>query len=308
MNKFVDRLASVAHDLMVHLAIEGDERDESWIHELRTHKEIFKAIYRIYTLENSVFIDIATVAARTKAESVPELWQRMTKAVAIGNLANLLSDVEDLDGDPSNVLNRLPLVQSIDEHFPAFFLPSMEKNDNLDVVDLHTMQTSCLIRTHRFIETLRGVQQAPPFRLFARVFLDMDVDIENMNDDMFGQYFMDAQLKPFPGFDINGPDAQQYRDAINQFRSMVNEMDANTLINKLEEEYSFDGFLKELKNWIRSSNIKMSGPVRRVDFADSPFAADAQLQAEARASQQERCVLYSFQSLVICLPRSPPAL
>lgn len=286
MNKFVDRLNSVSKDLLTHLAIEGEERDESWIHELRTHKDVFNSFYKIYTTDADVFIDIDAVSQRTSASSVPALWERMTKAVATANLANLLSDVEDLDGDPSNVLNRLPLLQRIDDNFPVFFVPggrkSMEDDRNW-ITDDSTILQAFNIRTQRFIETLRGVQQTSPFRLFARVFLDMEVG--SLTDDMLGQFIEEAGYKSFAAFDINGPNAQSYRDTINGFRNMLTEMDTNDVISKLEEDYSFNLLLKDLKDWVRSFENKIPGPGYS---GDSVYSADAQLQAEARASQHGR--------------------
>lgn len=291
MNKFVDRLNSVSKDLLTHLAIEGEERDESWIHELRTHKDVFNTFYKIYTRDADVFIDIDAVSERSSAHNVPVLWERMTKGVAIANLANLLSDVEDLDGDPSNVLNRLPLLQRIDDTFPVFFVPGGRKNmdDAQDwIMDDNTIQQAFNIRTQRFIETLRGVQQASPLRLFARVFLDMEVG--SLTDDMLGKFIEGAGYKSFAAFDINGPNAQTYRDTINNFRNMLAEMDTNALISKLEEDYSFDLLLKDLKDWVKSCENKISGPPQpALGFSgDSVYSADAQLQAEARASQHGR--------------------
>lgn len=290
MNKFVDRLFSVSKDLIGHVLIDHEERDASWIQELNTHKDVFNSFYKIYTMDADPFIDIYTVEKRTKSSNVPILWERMVKSVSSANLASLLSDVEDLDGDPSNVLNRLPLLQRIDEHFPATFTPGGPKGleeKRMWIIDDGTKDQAFAIRVQRFIETLRGVQQVSSSRLFAKVFLDLDVD--NMNDDMFGQYIDGAAYRPFAAFNVNDPDVPKYRDAVNGFRSMLTEMDTAAVISKLEEDYPFDAFLKDLKDWIRTYENRAPGPSRPPAFShdrDSPFAADAQLQAEARASQQ----------------------
>lgn len=275
MNRFVDKLASVANDLMVHLAIE--ERDESWVFELSTYKNLFETIYRIYTLGKSVFIDIKMVERKTTPDTRSGLWQRMTRAVAIGNLANLLSDVEDLDDDSPNANQRMPLTQSIDEHFPGWF-----RSELVDSI-ASTMELSFLIRTHRFIETVRALQHETPRRLFAKVFLDLEI-ADQVTDEALGEQFSTASLKPFPGFDINGPDAELYRTAIEGFRDMAIELNHETIVNRLQNQYSFETFVNELKSWIWSSK-NIEARVRREDTMDSSLAAaDAQLQSEARAS------------------------
>lgn len=288
MNKVIDRLYGASKDLISHLAIEGEERDESWVHELRFHKDDFDRLYKVYAQEPDTFIDIDVVSQRTKSSEIRSLWERIIKGVATANLANLLSDVEDLDGDPSNVLNRLPLLERIDNHFPAPFTPEGQKglDENRDwLIESGTVQQSFTIRTHRLIETLRGVQQISPVRLFAKIFHEVDVD--NMTDDILGQYIETVPYKSFAGFDINDPAAQKYQDAISSFRSMVTEMDANAVISSLEQEYPFDLFLTDLKVWIKDFDVRVPGPARTYN-GDSPYSANAQLQAEATASQQPR--------------------
>lgn len=291
MNKFIDRLHGVSKDLITHLAIEGEKRDESWTHELRFHKEVFNSFYKIYAPGADNFIDIDVVSERTKSSEIRSLWVRIINGVATANLANLLSDVEDLDDDPSNVLNRLPLLKRIDDHFPVPFAPGGQKGleENRDwLIEGGTVQQSFTIRAHRFIETLRGVQKASPVRLFATIFLDLDV--ENMTDDVLEQYIETAGYRSFASFDINDPAAQKYQDAISSFRIMLLEMDTNAVISRLEKEYPFDLFLKDLKDWIRAFDVRAPGPARPYN-GDSPFSANEQLQAEAAASQQPRQVI-----------------
>lgn len=291
MNKFVDRLFSVSKDLMSHLAIDTVDRDESWVDELQTHKVVFNTFYKIYVDKDSeAFIDINTISERTKASENAVLWQRMTKTVATANLANLLSDVEDLDSDRSYVLNRLPLVQRIDDHFPGFFIPGGRQGlDGQDwlMVDNGTIEQAFAVRTHRFIETLRVVEQPNPFRLFAQVFLDLDVD--SMTDDMLEQHSSGAGYKPFIGFDIMGPDAQAFRDRITGFQNLLTQMETNMVIARLESEYPFDPFLKAMKDWIRAFESKAPGPPRplaHINYnGDSPYSPGAQLQAEASISR-----------------------
>lgn len=290
MNKFIDRLYAVSKDLISHLFIEDEDRDESWVHELQVHKDIFNRFFKVYTIKTDLFIDIDAVSERTKSSDVPALWERMTKGVSVANLANLLSDIEDLNGDPSNVLNRLPLLQRIDDHFPATFTPGglkgLEENRNW-MIDGGTIQQSFAIRVQRFIETLRGVQQVNPFRLFAKIFLAMDVD--GMIDDMVAKFSGDADYRPFSGFDINGPEMQKYREAIDGFRVMLTETnDTSAVISNLERKYAFDLFLIDLKKWARSFEIRVPGPARPGYNAESGYSADAQLHAEAAASQQGR--------------------
>ncbi|PSS03258.1 hypothetical protein BD289DRAFT_449648 [Coniella lustricola] len=301
MNKFVDRLYAVAKDLIRHLQIPSDERDESWGPEFRTHKEIFHTFYKIYTMETDVFIDIDAVAEKSKAADVPLLWDRMVKSVASANLASLLSDVEDLDGDRSNVLNRLPLLQRIDDHFPATFTPGGAKGlvqKRQWIVDMRTMDQALTIRTKRFVETLRGFQQVNHWRLFANVFLNLDVD--TMTDEEITGYIDTADLKPFAAFDVNDPELSKYRDTIRGFRSMLEEMDVSTFISKMDQQNPFEEFLQVLKEWIRLYENRAPGPSRPNAFGyhgDSPFAADAQLQAEARASQQASHSMSGYERL-----------
>lgn len=290
MNKFVDRLFSVSKDLMSHLAIDAADRDESWVDELHTHKMVFNIIYKIYIDKDAeAFIDITSVSDRTKASEHPVLWQRMTKTVATANLANLLSDVEDLDSDRSYVLNRLPLVQRIDEFFPGAFIPGGRQGLSSQewLMNDESIEQAFTVRTHRFIETLRVVEQPNPFRLFAQVFLDLDVN--SISDDVLEQHISGADCRPFVGFDIMGPDAQSFRDRITGFHNLLTQMETSAVIDRLDGEYPFDSFLREMKDWIRAFESKVPGPPR--PFAhpsyngDSPYSPGAQLQAEASASR-----------------------
>lgn len=282
MNKFVDRLFSASRDVLTHLALEGAERDESWDNELRIHKNIFGDYYKIYNLNSDVFIDIDIVSERTKAEESP-FWPRMTRAVATANLANLLTDVEDLEANPIMVLNRLPLIQRIDEHFPASFIPGGQQGLDASVLDDDMLRQAFHIRTQRYIETLRGVQKAVPSRLFARVFLD--IDVEAMDDDLVGGYIEAAPLRAFPGFDINDASAQEYRDSINGFRAMIVEMDSNAIISKLEQEYPFHTFLEHLKDWVMSFEAKIQAPSQPLDLnGDGSYSVEEQLQQDMRAA------------------------
>lgn len=290
MNKFVDRLFSVSKDLMSHLAIDAAERDESWVHELDTHKVVFNTFYKIYTDKAAqAFIDIDAVSERTKASDNVVLWQRMTKTVATANLANLLSDVEDLDSDHSYVLNRLSIFQRIDDFFPGVFIPggrqALHGQDWL--MDSETIELAFTVRTHRFIETLRMLDHANPFRLFAQVFFDLDV--ESVTDEMLEQSIGGANYKPFVGFDIMGPDSQGFRDKITDFRTLLTQMEKTAVVDRLEGEYPFAAFLNSMKDWIRVSEAKVPGPPRPVAHSvyngDSPYSPGAQLQAEANSSR-----------------------
>ncbi|KUI57065.1 hypothetical protein VP1G_04332 [Cytospora mali] len=280
MNKFVDGLYSASKALSSHLALEDDHSDETWKDELEAHKDVFYAHYKIYNANADVFIDIDAVSARTNSEQSP-LWPRMTKAVATANLVNLLSDIEDLEAHPIMVLNRLPLLQRIDDNFPVSFLPGGKRGLESWVFGQDTMDQAFAIRTQRYIETLRGVQKAGTIRLFARVFLDIDVD--NMTDDMLGEFVEGAPLKDFYGFDINDAQAQKYRDVIAGFRGMLLEMDSNAIISTLEEEYPFQPFLDGLKDWVKTFEASIQGPdSQALAFnGDGASAADAQLQQEA---------------------------
>ncbi|KAI3398620.1 hypothetical protein diail_8968 [Diaporthe ilicicola] len=283
MNKFVDRLFSVSRDVLSHLTLEGAERDETWGDELQIHKDIFGYYYKIYNLNSDVFIDIDVVSSRTKAEESP-FWPRMIRAVATANLANLLADVEDLEANPIMVLNRLPLLQRIDEHFPASFVPGGQQGLEASVLDDDMLNQAFHIRTQRYIETLRGVQKAVPSRLFARVFLDLDV--EGMDDDLIVGYIEAAPLRAFPGFDINGASAQKYRDAINGFRAMIVEMDSNAIISKLEQEYPFHTFLENLKDWVKSFEANIQAPTQpSILNGDGSYSVEEQLQQDMRAAQ-----------------------
>lgn len=282
MNKFVDRLFSVSKDVLSHLALEGDERDGTWNDELQIHKDIFGYYYKIYNLNADVFIDIDVVADKTKAVESP-FWPRMTKAVAIANLANLLTDVQDLEANPINVLNRLPLLQRIDEHFPDSFVPGGKQSLEDPMLDDDTLKQAFHIRTQRYIETLRGVQKAVPIRLFARVFLDIDVD--GMEDELISDYIEAAPLRAFPGFDINDANAQKYRDAIAGFRAMLVELDSNAIISRLEQEYPFHTFLEDLKDWVRSFEAKIQAPIQPATLnGDGSYSVEEQLQQDIRAA------------------------
>lgn len=287
MNKFVDRLFFASKDLMSHLAIEA--RDETWAQELRAHRDAFSFYYKIYSMGTNVFIDVDNVRERTKADETP-IWPRMTKSIATANLVSLWSDIEDLNGDPSNVLNRLPLLQRIDEHFPVSFIPAGRlglESSQAWLIDQDTNRLAFQIRTQRFIETLRGIQQVSPFRLFAKVFLDLDVD--NMTDDMLGEYIQSAEFRRFDGFDIQSDAAKEYRTTIDSFRALLTEMDPTAVISKLEQVYAFQPFLVELKEWVRSFEARTPGPSQPLPYnGDGTYTVDAQLEAEAQTSQQGR--------------------
>lgn len=287
MNKFVDRLFSASKDLMSHLALEGDQRDEAWKEELLVHKDIFNRHYKIYNMNADIFIDIDAVSASTNAVMTP-LWPRMTKAVATANLVNLLGDIEDLEAHPIMVLNRLPLLQRIDDNFPISFVPGGKQGMDSWALDQDTMDQAFAIRTQRYIETLRGVQKAGTIRLFSRVFLDIDVD--NMTDDMLGQYVESAPLKHFHGFNVNDAEAQKYRDTIAGFRAMLLELDSNAIISTLEEEYPFQPFLDSLKDWVKTFEASIQGPPYQdpIFNGDGTSAADAQLQQEMQGATPGR--------------------
>lgn len=288
MNKFVDGLFSASKALSSHLALEGDHRDDAWTAELRVHKDVFNPYYKIYNQNADAFIDIDAVSARTNAELSP-IWPRMTKAVATANMVSLLSDIEDLEAHPIMVLNRLPLLQRIDDNFPVSFLPGGKRGIEVWILDHDTMSQAFAIRTQRYIETLRGVQKAGALRLFARVFLDIDVD--NMTDDLIGEYMEGAPLKGFHGFDINDAEAQTYRDTIATFRGMLLEMDSNAIISTLEEQYPFQPFLESLKDWVKTFEASIQGPSQIPAFnGDGASAANAQLEQEMTAATQGRYV------------------
>lgn len=285
MNKFVNILFSASKDLMSHLAIE--DRDETWAQELRVYKDAFSFYHKIYATSTDVFIDVDSVRERTKADETPN-WSRLIKSIATANLVSLWSDVEDLHDDPSNVLNRLPLLQRMDEHFPVSFIPAGRQgleSSQAWLIDETTNKLAFQIRTHRFIETLRGIQQVSPFRLFAKVFLDLDVD--SMTDDTLGEYIQSADFRPFDGFDIQSDGAKDYRTTIDSFRALLTEMDPNAVISKLEQIYSFQRFLDELKDWVKSFEARTPGPSQSLSFnGDAAYTVEAQLEAEA--SQQGR--------------------
>lgn len=276
---------------MSHLALDAADRDESWLDELLVHKKIFNDYYENYTNKKAeAFIDIDAVSLRTKASENVVLWQRMIKTVATANLANLLGDVEDLDSDHNNVLNRLPLLQRIDDHFPAVFIPGGGQTlaDGQDwFIDGDTIEQAFAVRTHRFIETLRMIKDVHPLRLFAQVFLDLDFD--GITDEMLEQNLSGAEYKPFIGFDIMGPDAQGLRDRIIDFQNLLAEMETAAVVDRLAGEYPFDSFLISMKDWIRAFESKVPGPPRPVAHSiyngESSYSPGAQLQAEANSSR-----------------------
>lgn len=306
MNKFVDRLFSSSKDLLSHLALDGDDRDDAWKQELLVHRDIFNRHYNIYNMNADVFIDIDAVSATTNAATT-SLWPRMTTAVATANLVNLLGDIEDLEAQPIMVLNRLPLLQRIDDNFPVSFVPGGDRGMDSWLLDQDTMDQAFAIRTQRYIETLRGVQKAGTIRLFSRVFLDIDID--NMTDDMLGQFVETAPLKEFHGFDINDEQAQKYRDAIAEFRAMLLEMDSNAIISTLEDEYPFQPFLDGLKVWVKTFETSIQGPPYQAPAfnGDGASAAEAQLQQEYEGATQGRYVDKSPMSLsnvYLCISES----
>ncbi|CAN8100125.1 unnamed protein product [Discula destructiva] len=291
MNKFIDRLFASSKDLLSHFSIDVQDRDEAWVYELRTHKEVFHQYYKIYTMEAAPFIDIDAVSDRTKSSDNQAVWQRMTLTVATANLANLLSDVEDLDSDP-NVLNRLPFLEGIDDHFPLIFIPG--GNDGLEshswLMDSATIEQAFTIRTHRFIETLRAYPKMHPLRLLAKVFLAMDLD--SMTDDELELRIHEAGYRPFIGFDIDAPEMLQYRDRISGFRNVLAQMQTDAVVDKLGGgggEYHFELFLTRTKDWIRTVESALPGPHRPLAILaydrDPPYSPGAQLQAEAGNSR-----------------------
>lgn len=282
MNKFVDRLYSVSTDMLTHLALEGPERDEPWEDELQTHKDIFKTYYKIYNEKSDDFIDINVVSDKTNAEESP-LWSRMTKAVAAANLAQLLSSIQELEDDPALVLERLPRLEKIDGHFPVAFVPGGSKGLDASVPDDDILKQTFHIRTQRYIETLRGVQNAVPLRLFARVFLEVNLD--GVDDDSISDHIEGVPLRAFPGFDISNDNAQKYRDAIDGFRAMILEMDTTAIVSKLDQEYPFQTFLEDLKDWIKSSEAKLRAPTSPLALnGDGSYSVEEQLQQDMRAA------------------------
>lgn len=282
MNKFVDRLYSVSTDMLSHLALEGPDRDEPWKAELQTHKDIFANFYKIYNEKFDDFIDIDIVSDKTKAEESP-IWSRMTKAVATANLAQLLYSIQELEDDPALVLERLPRLEKIDGHFPAAFVPGGMKGLDASVPDDDILKQAFHIRTQRYIETLRGVQNASPLRLFARVFLD--VNLEGVDDDSISGYIEGAPLRAFPGFDVSNDNAQKYRDAIDGFRAVIPEMDSTSIVSKLDQEYSFQIFLDELKDWIKSFEVRIRAPTQPLALnGDGSYSVEEQLQQDMRAA------------------------
>lgn len=282
MNKFVESLFTASTDLLTHLALEGPERDEPWKVELDAHKDVFEKFYKFYE-ESENFIDIDVVSDRTKAAESP-IWPSMTKAVAAANLAQLLSSIHGLEEDQALVLERLPRLENIDGHFPVAFVPWGRRGLDASVPDDGILRQAFHIRTQLYIETLRGVQNALPSRLFARVFLDID---ENMDDDSINDNVQEARLRAFPGFDIYDDKAQHYREAIDRFRAMIKDMDANAIVSQLDQDYPFQPFLDGLKEWIKSSGAKISAPTQSLSLngGDDSYSLEEQLQQEMRAAQ-----------------------
>lgn len=280
MNKFVESLFKASTDLLTHLALEGPERDEPWKFELEAHKDVFEKYYKFYE-EAENFIDVDVVSDRTKAAESP-IWPSMTRAVATANLAQLLSSIYGLEEDEALVLERLPRLENIDGHFPVAFVPGGRRGLDASVPDDGILRQAFHIRTQRYIETLRGVQNAPPSRLFARVFLDID---ENMDDNSINDNVQEARLRPFPGFDIYDDEAQQYRQAIDRFRAMIKEMDVNAIVSQLDQDYPFQPFLDGLKEWIKSSEANISAPTQSLSLnGDDSYSLEQQLQQEMRAA------------------------
>lgn len=293
MNKFVDRLLASSKDILSHFAISVQGRDEAWVHELRAHKDAFNQYYKIYTMEAAPFIDIDVVSEKTRSHDNEALWQQMTQTVAIANLANLLSDVEDLHNDQSYVFERTSAIQRIEENFPLVFIPggreALERQNWL--IDEATAEQAFAIRAQRYIETLRDNPQVSQLRLLARIFFDIDCD--KMTDDMVEGNIGQAGFRPFfVGFDINtGDQWQQYRDRISGFRDMLMRMQPDAVIASLEDdrgEYSFDRFLAGLKDWIRTTESNIPGAHHSIvslsyTNRDSPYSPGQQLQAESSA-------------------------
>jgi hypothetical protein len=281
MNKFVDGLFSASTDMLTHLALEGAERDEPWKVELKAHKDIFKNYYKIYE-ESDNFIDINVVSDKTKAEESP-FWPRMVKAVATANLAQLLSRIHELEEDEALVLERLPWLENVDGQFPVAFMPGGRQGLDASVPDDEMLRQAFHIRTQRYIETLRGVQNAHPSRLFARVFLG--IDDEGVDEDSINRIIQESHLRAFPGFDIYDADAQKYREAIDGFRAMITEMDANAIVSKLDQEYPFQPFLGGLKEWIKSFEANIRPPTQPLALnGDGSYSVEEQLQQDMRAA------------------------
>lgn len=289
MNKFIDRLFASSKDLLSHFSIATEERDAAWEDELRTHKVVFEQYYETYTMGLTKYIDIDAVSAKTKSSANEVLWHRMTQAVAIANLAHLLSDVESQDH--RYVLDRLPTLKEIDDHYPVAFIPG--GRDGLESYSwLLSVEQAFAVRVQRFIETLRGQPENNPSRVFANVFLAFDTD--NMTDDMLEQQIDEPVYKPYMGIDIEAEadDAQQYRDRMTGFRDMLDKMQPSAVIERLggdDGDYRFDSFLTGFKNWIRTAETRLSGPNQSqaplVYDMDSHYSADLQLQNEASGSR-----------------------
>lgn len=288
MNKYVDRLLDASKEILTHLAIDVQERDEAWIHELHTHQEFFEQYYKIYTTETTAYIDIDAISDRTKSSENGNLWQRMTQAVAIANLANLLLQVDDLDNDHEKIM---PVLQRIDDNFPVSFIPG--GRDGLQsqnwLVDNATVEQAFAVRAQRFIETLRNFgAEAHPLRSLLMVFYD----IECNDDALLNEYLDTAQYRPFDGFDINAVEAKQYQDRVHGFRNLLEQMQPDEVVAQLrgnESEYNLGSFLAGFKDWIRASEAKVPGPSQPLAHlaynGDSPSSAGAQLQAEANTSR-----------------------
>jgi hypothetical protein len=278
MKKFVDRLFSASTDMLTHLALEGEERNDAWKVELKAHKDIFDMYYKRYE-ESGDFIDIDFVSRKIKAEEFP-FWPSMTKAVATANLAQLLGRIHRLEEDEALVLERLPWLENMDGQFPVAFLPGGRQGLDASAPDDEMLRQAFDIRTQRYIETLRGVQNAPPSRLFARVFLNID---GNMDDESINEIIHEARLRAFPGLDVYHPKAQKYREEIDGFRAMIaEEMDVNTIISKLDQKYPFQPFLDRLKKWIKLLEAELTAPTQPLSLlnGDGPYSLEEPSQQD----------------------------
>lgn len=285
MNKYIDRLLDASKDLLSHFAIDVQDRDAAWADELHTLNEFFERYYKIYTMDAAPYIDIDAVSERTRSSIDEILWQRMTQAVATANLANLLSQVEDLDDD---LTKAMPVLQRIDDHFPIVFTPGGRdglQNQNW-LEDGATVEQAFAIRVQRFIATLEpGVH---PLRALAMVFFNNDCD----DDELLDEYLNTAEFRPFDGFDINAVEVKQLQDRIHSFRNLLTQMRPDGAIAQLrddESEYNFGSFLAGLKDWISASEAKVPGPTQPLAHLaydnNSPSSAGAQLQGEANTSR-----------------------
>lgn len=285
MNKFVDRLRDASNDLLIHLAIDGQNRNEAWIKELKIHQNIFERYYEIYTMDTTPYIDIDAVSEYTKSSDNANLWLRMTQAVATANLASLLSQVESLEAD-----NVLPVLQRIDEYFPAAFIPGGRGglHGQNRLIDDATIKQAFAVRAQRFIETLRNYGQgADPLRTLAMVFFDQKLDDEISIDSQLDK----ASIRPFDGFELTAVEAKQYQERIHRLRKVAHLQweDAMAQWTGIESDYNFGKFLAGFKDWIKASGASLSDASQvRTDavyYNNSPSSAGAQLQDEANTSR-----------------------